>query len=505
MSKQFEILDFYLTEGSDGVLQGIEDGIDIDESDSEIYAELDFLTEEAMRDSLRGIVLESSTPAEDKLRHLEVIENTVFKEEHIANFMNETIQPILEMIGALEPDYLEEADAPVSLDLVTYEVALSLEEAKLRYETEGEASLTEDISDGYVTESTGRVNENLISYLSEGAQDLDLDEDLLAEDYEDDDEDIYVLEEGDLDVAGLRSLFERWSITDESVMAYIIDEAIQYNLAYGTHNLTPSIQQVTELIVESNKIFEIEGSPSILEEWSQIELSEYTATSSRSGGSVTDSKVRGTVWKLQLKLKELRAKLSKAAGAARERIGKMIEAVRKQIIAAKNLAVKGGKRAAALAGKGATRAGNAVSRTGTALGKHKIKAVAKDKAGYVARKAAGAKSYVTGKIGAVKGNEKVGKMRKGLSNAAGNVAKAMKSKAGKVGLAVTGVAAASAAGALAYKKAKGSGKNRGQAADQAIKALRSQSRACKDAKNPEKCRRSIQNKISSWQARKAKA
>lgn len=110
----------------------------LNESDI-LYQELDKLTENAIKDTLRSTIMESVLPDNIKLNQTEAISRVSLKEDEILGFMNDTIDPIIETVGTFNDSKVVKASnkkALKSVSIPVYEVALTLEAARLGALTE---------------------------------------------------------------------------------------------------------------------------------------------------------------------------------------------------------------------------------------------------------------------------------------------------------------------------------------------------------------------------------
>jgi hypothetical protein len=130
----FELLNSILNKGNKKVVKENTNNFVLPESEKRInesditFSELDNLVESAMRDTLKKTIQESNMDPS----LLNVVDNSVFTEEQVYDFMKDTIDPILESVGTLTNGRLLNSDSRVrGVSLPVYEVALTLESARL--------------------------------------------------------------------------------------------------------------------------------------------------------------------------------------------------------------------------------------------------------------------------------------------------------------------------------------------------------------------------------------
>lgn len=104
-----------------------EESVRLKESDIS-YAELDNLLEDAMKEGLQTVIKESNLGQ----AAYDVVSESTFDEEQVYTFMNDTIDPIMETVGAIQSGKLLETTGKVKgISLPLYEIALTLESARL--------------------------------------------------------------------------------------------------------------------------------------------------------------------------------------------------------------------------------------------------------------------------------------------------------------------------------------------------------------------------------------
>ncbi len=97
-----------------------------------LYNEIDTLVESAIRETLSSTILESFDGGELK-RNLSIIESSVFSEKQTSNFIEETIDPILETVGTINSNRIVKnpSNKIKGVLLPVYEIALTLEAARM--------------------------------------------------------------------------------------------------------------------------------------------------------------------------------------------------------------------------------------------------------------------------------------------------------------------------------------------------------------------------------------
>lgn len=371
-----------------------EDKVTETTDDSEIFEDLDNLIESAMRSTLKYTIMESSIADDVKLNHLMIVEDAEFTKEQMDTFMTETIHPILEVAGFIDDTYDFGGDDPTPVSLPVYEVALTL---SLANDGELEAmSLTESVL-GEVT-----------------------DEDIINE--------------------HLEEIYKGYGIEDEE-RDEVLEAAIEALEEIGVNNLIPSLDEITNIVMDYNMLAEINGEPLFHEILESDKLLE--------------KKKPGFAMTAEEKIKAKKSRL-KALGI---KVKKGIEKTR----AATKTVAKGAKTAAETTKKGAK----------TAFGKVK--------AAPGAAKAKWSKMGKLGKRGAVAGAITA----TALATAATLAWRKKKSQCSGL------------EGDAASKCNKA-------AAQDAIRTLQGQMKNCKDAKNPERCMAAANKQMDKWKTKMAK-
>ena len=122
----FELLDAILQENSTTVNGGNSQY----PSNNESYAILDGLVENAMKSSLRSIIIENGNDINSVANHLSVVEDTQFNEDQIIDYMNDNINPVIGMLGVEENNY-----GPVAVNLAMYDICEILDESSKKYDS----------------------------------------------------------------------------------------------------------------------------------------------------------------------------------------------------------------------------------------------------------------------------------------------------------------------------------------------------------------------------------
>lgn len=144
-----------------------------------LYKDLDNLVVESMRELLKTFITESAAPDNQKMKNVEIIEKTQFTEQEVLQFMENTIDPIVETVGFSNFNRMLTSGNKAKtkgISLPLYEIALTLESARLgalSYESLEDVPITEDV--GPVIDEVGENAEanNLKGEVDPDQQDLD--------------------------------------------------------------------------------------------------------------------------------------------------------------------------------------------------------------------------------------------------------------------------------------------------------------------------------------------
>lgn len=103
--------------------------------ESEITSrELDSLIESAMTETLKNIVTESALPINDKHASVNLIEKASYNEDEMLGFLNETVDPIISLVGNYDGNRIFESkniNKTKAVNMAVYETALTLESARM--------------------------------------------------------------------------------------------------------------------------------------------------------------------------------------------------------------------------------------------------------------------------------------------------------------------------------------------------------------------------------------
>jgi hypothetical protein len=135
------------------------------------------------------------------------------------------------------------SDNPVAVGIITYEVARVLESARLEYLKTGNIRIPRDTIE--ISEDSSI--KTLLSYLKEGKNE----EPSKKLSY--------------LDIPELKEIFECYGIEEDDLKHFIASEAVDYLVSYGPENIVPSLYEIAEMVVESNKYYEAMDQPGILQ------------------------------------------------------------------------------------------------------------------------------------------------------------------------------------------------------------------------------------------------
>lgn len=114
-----------------------------------IYEELDSLVESAMRDSLKKAITESAASDADQMKYLKMTESAKFTPEESIRFMTNYISPVLEITNISKPlpMFTDKKRNMRSVPLPVYEIAMTIESARLGRLTEESLDLVVSAAD----------------------------------------------------------------------------------------------------------------------------------------------------------------------------------------------------------------------------------------------------------------------------------------------------------------------------------------------------------------------
>lgn len=469
----FELLDALLTESGHaptgmGRTEGKYETIQED-SDSEIFSDLDGLVESAMRETLRSTILESSIPDQTKIEHISVVEEAEFTPEQMYTFMQENIQPVLDMSGVLEEGF-EFTSKTTALSLPVYESALAI---WLHKNGQLQETISEMVAENELIESGHSISE-AVSMVEQSSKDKSssIYSQLISE--------RTTSESSDLISDVLSGIMEKYEIEVDK-MNDIVNEAETALQTAGVENLIVDIQEMANLVATYNIISESDGGGSF-SDWL------YEAERDSSGKMVFGKKAAGA-----RKTKTTLSGENPTEFKYKDR--DPIEA-KKSAKETDKSTLTGEQNKKYDKAPSAKKAIGLEKKTGT--GYYLKKGRYKDAALNIKNKFKGAVRN-TGKL---------------LSKAGSAIGKAAKSKYGKIGGAAVGAAAVAAAGVAGYKAYKNRqcggldgaelAKCKKTAAAQGLRAAQASMSSCKTASNPERCAKSAQKEVEKWKARVAK-
>lgn len=411
---QFELLDTLLKEsGSEEVYSAepVTEGEKVEastdkvviEADSVLYADLDRLVENAMRASLKNTIMESEFDADIKLSHLSLVESASFSEDQILQFMQENIDPILNLWETVTEDSEDYTIAPMPVI---------------------------EMADAIVSVKEGMDAEDVEKSLYESIVGTSEDAESKAE--------------GEL-VQELASIIETYDLDEETFNTHF--ESAKELVAEGKEDLVPTIQELTSIftttleLIESGELPE-ELSFDYVEEGEVLEEAKAATKAASKAVKNVVTYVRGTGKSPAARTRSKRAMRKKVAAKASELRGKVADSKAGQAVGKATAAV------AKKAGEAKAAVKAAPGKVATKAGEMKFDAEMKTKA---AMKKYGSKMRRTASIAGKKAGEV--KAKAGEKVAAGK--EYAKQNVGKTAAAAAlGGAAAGTAATLAYKKKK---------------------------------------------------
>lgn len=475
---QFELLDALLRENgsepvyTDTVNEKIMESYD---EDSHLYADMDNLVEDAMREVLRSTILESGLEDEVKIDHITVVEHAAFTEEQVLNFMNESINPVLTLMSLYEDEENTNFES-VAVSLPVFETVREL------WSADGGKEFVTEMLQGKVPGES--LYESIFG------------------------DDAYIQEDGDESLTlkeELADIFERYEIDTADERDDIINEAVQALEENEYENIVPSTHDLSDLVLSYNALHEVGEIEMSLNEALEYPVQALNEALGKKKEIRLDSAegMKATQKKTEDALNQAK-KAKDVKAAAKEAKPKKVKKVKPGVDPSSAKGMRNTQRATEAS----------LDKSDRRIRREKITAEKlRIKQGNVGtgRQFMPGKGFMKKKQGPQIAPSNLAKLRMAHAGSTiKDVGRAMGRNKGKTGMAAVGVAAIATAASLIFRKKKSACK--GLSGDEKLRCLKSaamsglqaassQAKSCKTAKNPDRCMKGAQREIEKWKSK----